>query len=62
MLCLFYYCSHFLFNKIRDKGEQILPGIWGGRWKGVGEEMAQTMYAHMNKQIKKKKVNKNKTQ
>jgi hypothetical protein len=28
----------------------------GGRGKwGVGGEMAQTMYAHMNKQIKKKK-------
>jgi hypothetical protein len=32
---------------------------WGGEGgdKGQGVEMAQTMYAHMNKQIKRKKKN-----
>jgi hypothetical protein len=32
---------YFLFNKIRDKGRTDSAWIWG--------EMAQTMYAHMNK-------------
>jgi hypothetical protein len=53
MLCLSYYCLCFLFNKIRDK-EQVLPGskgscggkAGGGRQRG---EMAQTIYAHVNK-------------
>jgi hypothetical protein len=54
MLCLSYYCLYSFFNKIRDKAEQILPrseGWWRGEGGGTGQwgEMAQTMYAHMNK-------------
>jgi hypothetical protein len=53
-LCLSYYLLCFLFNKI---GQQSRTGsAWkreGWRGEGVdrgqGEEMAQTMYAHMNK-------------
>jgi hypothetical protein len=45
MLCLSYYCLCLLFNKIGEKGRT------GSAWKqeGWGGEMAQTMYAHMNK-------------
>jgi hypothetical protein len=40
------------------KAEQDLPGTEGGRGERVGEggrggEMTQTMYAHVNKRIKK---------
>jgi hypothetical protein len=40
--------------KLEIRTEQILPGIeggWGGRGReqGIGEEMTQTMYAHVNK-------------
>jgi hypothetical protein len=45
MLYLFYYCLCLLFNKIRDKGRT--------REQGMAGEMAQTLYAHMNKQEKK---------
>jgi hypothetical protein len=47
-----------LFNQIGEEGRQVLPGSKGGEGKreGVGEwvggsggEMAQTMYAYMNK-------------
>jgi hypothetical protein len=46
-----YYCSCLLFNKLEKMAEQVLPGSEGvgGRGKGQGGEMAQTMYAHMNK-------------
>jgi hypothetical protein len=57
MLCLSYYCLYFLFNKIREKGRTDSPrtrGAGGQRHGGYGGEMAQTMYAHMNKWIKKK--------
>jgi hypothetical protein len=60
MLCLSYYCLDSLFNKIGDKGRTVSAwkqggggeGTRGGRGKGMGGqggEMAQTMYAHMNK-------------
>jgi hypothetical protein len=44
----------FLFNKIGEKGRTgsaWKQGGWGGeeRGQGQGEEMAQTMYVHMNK-------------
>jgi hypothetical protein len=53
-LCLSYYCLCLLFNKIGEKAEQVLPGsergVEGeGGGSGLGGEMAQTMYAHMNK-------------
>jgi hypothetical protein len=35
---------------LEKRTEQVLP-----RSEGLGEEMPQTMYAHMNKRIKKKK-------
>jgi hypothetical protein len=51
---LFLYCLCLLFNKIRDKGR--IGSSWKrgavGREGGGGEqegEMAQTMYAHVNK-------------
>jgi hypothetical protein len=46
--CLSYYCLCILFNKIREK---VLPGSEGGNReeRGQGGEVAQTMYAHMNK-------------
>jgi hypothetical protein len=47
MLCVSYYCLYFLFNKTGDKGRTDSAWKWGaGR---EGGEMAQTMYAHMNK-------------
>jgi hypothetical protein len=63
-LCLSYYCLYFLFNKIRDKGRTDSAwkrGVCGGEGRGryvhtLFGEMAQTMYAHMNKRIKKKHV------
>jgi hypothetical protein len=53
MLCLSYYCLYSLFNKIRDRAESFcLEARWwraeGGKG-GRGAEMAQTLYAHMNK-------------
>jgi hypothetical protein len=60
--------KHFVFliiaftfssTKLEIRAEWILPGSKGvgmrGKGLGVGGEMAQTIYAHMNKQIKKKK-------
>jgi hypothetical protein len=52
MLCLSYYLLCFLFNKIEEE-----EGKTGSAWKrggeggdgGQGGEMAQTMYAHMNR-------------
>jgi hypothetical protein len=51
MLCLSYYLLCFLFNKIVEKGEQVLPGsdVAGGEGGEQGGEMAQTIYAHINK-------------
>jgi hypothetical protein len=52
---LSYYCLYFLFNKIRDKGRTDSAWKRGGGGEerkgvgGYGGEMAQTMYAHMNK-------------
>jgi hypothetical protein len=61
MLCLSYYCLCLLFNKI-GKGRTGSAWKWGvggrGRRLGLGEEMAQTMYAHMNKWINKPKKKK----
>jgi hypothetical protein len=54
MQCLSYYCLCLLFNKIGEKGRT--GSAWKkGRWRedgqsgGKGGEMAQTMYANMNK-------------
>jgi hypothetical protein len=64
-LCLFYYCLCPVFNKIGEEGRT------GSAWKkrglegegGCGEggggqrgEMAQRMYAYMNKKVKKRCV------
>jgi hypothetical protein len=59
MLCLSYYCLYSIFNKIRDKDRTDSArkqGWLGGKRRGQGEggEMAQTMYAHMNKRERKK--------
>jgi hypothetical protein len=53
----------FSSTKLDKRAELVLPGSEDvGREregsKGQGEEMAQTMYAHMNKLIKKKKESK----
>jgi hypothetical protein len=53
-LCLSYYCLCHLFNKVGEEGRTgsaWKPDGWrekGGRG-GQREEIAQTMYAHMNK-------------
>jgi hypothetical protein len=49
----------FYSTKLEIRAEQVLPGSeegWGcGRGSGKqGEEMAQTMYAHVNKKIRDK--------
>jgi hypothetical protein len=54
MLCLSYYCLCLLFNKIGEKGTisdaYKRDGVGGrGRGRGQGGEIAQTMYAHVNK-------------
>jgi hypothetical protein len=57
MLCLSYSLLCFLFNKIGEEGR--IGSAWKrGRWEGEGGigrgqrgEMAQTMFAHMNKLI-----------
>jgi hypothetical protein len=54
MLCLSYYCLCLLFNKIGGKGRTGFAwkqgGLGGeGGVGGKGGEMAQAMYAHMNK-------------
>jgi hypothetical protein len=36
MLCLSYYTFCLLFNKIRKRAEQVLPGSEGVGWKGRG--------------------------
>jgi hypothetical protein len=56
MLCLSYYCLYSLFNKIRDKGRTDSAWKRGGG-QGVGGEMAQTMYAHVNEREIKKIIN-----
>jgi hypothetical protein len=53
-LCLSYYYLCLLFNKIGKKGQnRFCLKVWGvwrrGKEWGMGGEMAQTMYAHMNK-------------
>jgi hypothetical protein len=53
MLCLSYYAYVFSSTKLEIRAEQVLPGSEGGGrigwgW-GQGEEMTQTMYAHVNK-------------
>jgi hypothetical protein len=59
-LCLSYYYLCLLFSKIGEEGRTGLAwkqGRWGGEGEGRGQwgEMTQTMYAHMNKKIKRKK-------
>jgi hypothetical protein len=53
ILCLSYYLLYFLFNKIREEGKRGSAwkrGGWGSvrEWE-AGGEIAQTMYACMNK-------------
>jgi hypothetical protein len=55
MLCLSYYPLCFLFNKIGE--QEGRPG--SAQKQGVGEEVAQTMYTHMNKYKANKKNEKN---
>jgi hypothetical protein len=54
---LSYYAYVFSSTKLEIRAEQILPGSEGvgGERKGVGdgEKMAQILYAHMNKPIKR---------
>jgi hypothetical protein len=59
LLRLFYYCLCLFINKIGEEGRRgsawKARGVRGrGRGWGKGGEMAQTMYAYMNKLIKKK--------
>jgi hypothetical protein len=53
MLCLFYYTYVFSSPKLKIRAEQVLPGSKGigvdGGGGGQGEEVAQRMYALMNK-------------
>jgi hypothetical protein len=58
MLCLSYYCLCLLFNKIGEKGRTGYTwkqrgmgreGGDGGKGRGQGRVMGQTIYAHMNK-------------
>jgi hypothetical protein len=50
MLCLPYYAYVFSSTKLEKRAEQVLPGSEGKEgWGGQGGEMAQTMYAHVNK-------------
>jgi hypothetical protein len=54
MLCLPYYAYVFSSTKLEIRTEQVLPGGEGGKGGegggvGQGREMAQTMYAHVNK-------------
>jgi hypothetical protein len=54
MLCLSYYAYIFSSAKLEIRAEQVLPGSQAGggemvRGERQGEEIAQTMYAHVNK-------------
>jgi hypothetical protein len=52
-LCLSYYCLCLLYHKIGEEGRTGSAWKQGGcREGGQGGEMAQTMYAHLNKWIK----------
>jgi hypothetical protein len=59
-LCLSHYCLCLLFNKIAEESRTC--SSWGGKKVveeavGGGEvEIAQTMYAHLNKFKKKKRM------
>jgi hypothetical protein len=60
MLCLSYYWLFLLFN---GTGEKLRTGsAWKGGGGGRGSgwvqkgEMTQTMYAHVNKRIKKRSM------
>jgi hypothetical protein len=53
MLCLII-AYVFSSTKLEKRAEQVLPGsegLWRGEGggRGQGGEMAQTMYAHVNK-------------
>jgi hypothetical protein len=39
----------FFSTKLEKRAEQVLPGGRGREWRTAGGEMAQTMYARMNK-------------
>jgi hypothetical protein len=50
----FFISYVFSSTKLEKRAEQVLPGRQGGegermRGQGPGEEMDQTIYAHMNK-------------
>jgi hypothetical protein len=50
LLCLSYYLLCFLFNKIGEEGRtSSVRGVGGKEEGGGGGDIAQTMYAHMNK-------------
>jgi hypothetical protein len=54
MLGISLYSYLYLFNKIGAEGRMGSAwkrGRWGGKGGQQGEEMAQTMYIHMNKHI-----------
>jgi hypothetical protein len=52
MLCLSYYAYVFSSAKLEIWAEQVLPRSGGGGGEEKrGEEMTQTMHAHVNKLI-----------
>jgi hypothetical protein len=56
IVCLSYYLCVFSSTKLEKRAEQFLPGSEREEGEGKQEgEMAQTMYAHMNKSINNKK-------
>jgi hypothetical protein len=50
MLCLSHYCLSLLFNKIGEEGRREMRWVGAeGGGRGQRGEMAQTVYAHLNK-------------
>jgi hypothetical protein len=54
MLCLPYYACVFSSTRLEIRAEQVLPVSEDSKREevgreGQGEEMMQTMYAHVNK-------------
>jgi hypothetical protein len=45
----FYYSYIFSSTKLEKRAKQLLPRSKGGGGRGQGVEMAQAMYAHINK-------------
>jgi hypothetical protein len=64
-LCVPYYAYVFSSTKLEIRAEKDLPGIDGGggeKGEGGGQcgEMTQTMYAHVNNEIKEQQQKKRK--